>query len=149
MGELARKYRQVLDRRSQQKGKGGDDEPELHPHEKNALAKLQAEAKAKGATLANGGKGGLPPSLVLGVFRRDKYACKRCGKQKDLSVHHKGGIVESKWLSKKGHKNDPNNISVICTKCHDAIHQEAKREGNDSSQKKPAGDDFKGQHGHD
>lgn len=57
-----------------------------------------------------------------------------------LSVHHKGGIVSSKWLSKKGHANDPNNIVSICDDCHNKEHEKAKAEGIDSSQVTPEGD---------
>jgi 5-methylcytosine-specific restriction endonuclease McrA len=117
---------------------------ELRPGERKALWKLRAEAQEVGSHLASGGKGGLPPSLVLGVMRRDKYRCKTCGvlgtKDNGLSVHHKGGIVESKWLSKKGHANDPNNIVSICERCHDRLHEKAREEGVDSSQVKPEGD---------
>jgi len=126
-----------------------NDEEHMPPAEKRALDKLREEAKKAGATLGQDGKGGLPSSLVLHVLRRDKYRCKRCGSKKDIGPHHKGGIVESKWLSKKGHHNDPNNLSILCAKCHDKVHNEARKEGVDSSQVKPSGDDYKGQHGHD
>lgn len=112
----------------------------LPPGEERALKKLQAEAKQRGATLATGGKGGLPPSLVLGVMRRDEYRCKLCGTKKNISLHHKGGIVRSKWLSKMGHSNDPSNIVTICPNCHDREHEQARRDGVDSSQITPEGD---------
>jgi hypothetical protein len=108
--------------------------------EEKALNNLRAEAKAHGATLASDGEGGLDPSLVLGVMRRDGYECKNCGENKNLSVHHKGGVPKSKWLSKKGHSNDPNNISTICESCHDREHNKAREEGVDSSQVLPEGD---------
>jgi len=83
-------------------------------------------------------------------MKRDGYQCKVCGEMGDkyanggIGVHHKGGIVESKWLSKKGHSNNPNNIVTICNRCHDQLHQKARAEGRDSSQVEPEGD----QHGH-
>jgi hypothetical protein len=121
------------------------------PQEKRALELMRKEADRYGVQLENDGEGGLPSSLVLRVMRRDKYRCKACGKRRPapISVHHKGGIVESEWLDSKGHKNEPSNIVTICTKCHDKIHTKARDEGVDSSQVKPAGDDYKGQHGHD
>lgn len=44
-------------------------ERELPTEEQAALARIKAEAAASGAGLHSGGEGGLPPSLVLGVFR--------------------------------------------------------------------------------
>jgi hypothetical protein len=117
-----------------------DDDNQLHPQEEYALKKLQKEAKENGSTLATGGKGGLPPSHVLGAMRRDDFKCKRCGTKDNISVHHIGGIVSSKHVSEMGHKDKQNNLVTICEKCHDDIHQEAKKEGIDSSQVKPDGD---------
>jgi hypothetical protein len=114
---------------------------DLPADEQKTLKKLQREAQENGATLASGGKGGLPPSLALHVFRRDKWECKACGSKEDLTLHHKGGIPASKWLSKQGHSNNPNNIVTLCPSCHDKMHQEARREGDDSSQVTPAGDE--------
>ena len=136
MGEAAAKY--MAERNGRKSDRAKQDE--LPAPEAKALEKLRDEAAAKGATLATGGKGGLPPSLVLGIMRRDEYRCHRCGKNKDLSLHHKGGIVASKWLSKKGHHMDPNNITTLCSKCHDTIHEQAREEGEDSSQVTPEGD---------
>lgn len=111
---------------------------DLHPDERKAYAKMLAEAKQNGVTLANEGKGGLPPSKVLGILRRDRWACKRCGDGKDnLSVHHKGHMEnpKSKWLAKKGKSNDDNNIVAMCESCHDAVHQEDRAE---EPEKEPA-----------
>ena len=108
----------------------------LSKEEAKALQTMRREAKEAGSTLATGGKGGLPPSLVLKVMRRDKYACKVCGTQKGLGVHHKGGVVASEWLRKKGHKNHPNNLVTICVDCHDNVHDKARAEGQDASQQK-------------
>jgi hypothetical protein len=94
------------------------------------LRTMQREARRNGVTLTSGGKGGLPPSLVLGVFRRDKWRCKIHGdrgegKRGGLGVHHKGGLENptSKWLKKKGHVNDPNNLVTLCNQAHDEIHE--------------------------
>lgn len=133
MGEAAKTY---MTARKADRAK----QDELAPAEAKALERLRDEAAAKGATLATGGKGGLPPSFVLGIMRRDEYRCKRCGGDKDLSLHHKGGIVASKWLSKKGHHLDFNNVTTLCSGCHDAIHNAAREEGIDSSQVTPEGD---------
>lgn len=138
--------------KAQEKARKPDrpQEDELPRAEKRALQKMQQEAKEIGSQLTTGGKGGLPPSLVLGVMRRDGYRCKKCGELGDmeknggLGVHHKGGIPESKWLSKKGHANDPNNLVSICHDCHDDVHEEARENGTDSEQVKPEGDKAKG-----
>ncbi len=107
-----------------------EEREELSAQESNALENMRSEAKRSGATLLNNGEGGLSPSLVLGVMRRDRYECKRCGKKKNLTLHHKGHLQNpvSKWLSKKGHSNDPNNLVVVCGECHDGIHEEDRKE---------------------
>jgi len=105
--------------------------PPLGEEESKALAKLQELAKQSGATLASDGKGGLPPSLVLGVMKRDRFTCKVCGLQEDIGVHHKGGVDHpgSKWLAKKGHQNTPDNLVTICDACHDNVHEQDRAEG--------------------
>lgn len=107
--------------------------PELNPEERSAFRKLRAEARAAGAVLANGGRGGLPPSLVLGVMRRDGYRCKACGDAGEgdhggLLVHHKGGIPVSRWLAAKGKSNERNNIVTLCARAHSAMHERADTE---------------------
>ena len=94
-------------------------------NEDRALANLRREAALKGTTLAKAEKGGLRPSVVLGIMRRDGFRCKRCSNRADLEVHHKGGIPMSPWLRKKGKSNAFNNMVTLCTKCHGEIHQEA------------------------
>lgn len=106
----------------------------LPAQERGALRAIQREARQRGVLLTSGGKGGLPPSLVLGVLRRDDWKCKVCGETgtKDnggLGIHHKGGIPESGWLRRKGHINDPNNLVSICNRCHDSVHEKARAEG--------------------
>lgn len=134
MSELLARLARMNRRSDLPKSDGTND------HEKKALKRLREEAELRGATLATGGKGGLPSSLVLGIMRRDKYRCKVCGTRKGLSIHHKGGVVESKWLSKQGHKLTPENLVTICTPCHDRVHNKAREEGVDSSQVTPEGD---------
>lgn len=111
--------------------------PELSREERHALHKLRMEAKAKGVVLASAGRGGLSPSLVLFVFRRDDYTCKVCGRKGGadtggIQLHHKGGLENpaSAWLKKKDHSNDPNSIVTICKSCHDTVH-DADRAQND------------------
>jgi cytochrome c553 len=110
------------------------------PEEEKALASIRKEAAKAGTTLESDGEGGLSSSLVLGVMRRDKYTCKVCGGKENIGVHHKGGIVKSKWLSQMGHKSTPENLVTICASCHDNVHEDARAEGVDSSQVTPEGD---------
>ena len=105
-----------------------DNSKERHPDEKRALFKLQREARQSGATLHSKGEGGLPSSLVLGVMRRDKFACVECEGQQDLQVHHKTKEIE------RVKKNLPANILTICVACHDRGHQKADKKGVDVSE---------------
>lgn len=118
------------------------EKPERKPlsaEERLALHRLRHEAKKAGAKLKDYGRGGLSPSLVLTVFRRDQFKCQKHGdrgegKNGGLTVHHIGGVVESDWLSKKGHKNEKQNLAIVCDRGHDEIHNDARKDGTDSSQ---------------
>jgi hypothetical protein len=96
----------------------------LPDQEKTVREQTITEAGANGATITNV-HGGLPPSLALGVFRRDEFRCKRCGGHHDLGLHHKGGQKASRhaW---RGKKNSPNNLVVVCKGCHNSVHEEDK-----------------------
>lgn len=124
---------------------------DLNDHEKKALKILQREAKEHGTHLAHEGKGGLPPSLVLNVLRRDDYRCactadhglhdgETCGTRENITLHHLGGIAKTRALSKAGHQNKPSNILTCCEACHDKMHEQARQRGDDSSQVTPEGD---------
>lgn len=113
--------------------------PPLSAEERLALRRMRQEAQDAGAKLRHAGRGGLSPSLVRAVMRRDGYECKIHGDRGEgeyggLEVHHKGGVVESEWLSRKGHKNEPQNLVTLCHKAHDEIHGRARAEGVDSGQ---------------
>lgn len=137
MGELSKR---ILGKNDKPAAEQEEWERGLEKNEQRALQLLREGATKAKASLANGGKGGLPPSLVLHVMRRDKFTCKRCGMKQDLIVHHKGGIVRSDYLSELGHKNVPQNIVTVCESCEDAQHEQARRDGVDSSQVTPEGD---------
>ena len=52
------------------------------------------------------------------ILNRDNYQCKKCGKEKDLVVHH---IKEfSKY---KEDRFDINNGITLCQKCHREVHK--------------------------
>jgi hypothetical protein len=138
---------------------GGGEHARKPPslEERRALHKLRQEARAAGAKLKSGGVGGLSAGLVLHVMRRDGYRCHVHGDRGEgeyggLELHHKGGIPESAWLSRKGHKNEPNNLVTLCAKAHNELHEKARARGVDSSQVTPEGDmvqEGEGEHGRD
>lgn len=110
---------------------------------------LKREAKEAGATLKNGGKGGLNPALALLVFRRDEFTCRNedCpDPKKDLDLDHISGhareIEEDPKARKNpdlkkgvdlGHVDIPEALHVICAACHDAVHEREREieEGED------------------
>ena len=99
-----------------------------------ALERIQYEAAEYGATLHSQGRGGVPPSIVLGVFRRDEYRCKRCGGHEELSLHHKADTLASPYLRRLHQvagRTDPKNLVTICQSCHDAIHEQAREAGTE------------------
>jgi len=101
------------------------------------VKKIQAEAKAAGATLASGGKGGLDPELALAVFRRDKFRCRVPGcktPQEKLDLDHVSGHPKEiahdpeadAWLKKQAKKPKRDNmdsLNVLCLRHHDLMHQ--------------------------
>lgn len=102
---------------------------QLSGEERRALTILRQEARKARAILASDGEGGLPPSLVLYVMRRDGYRCKLHGDRGEgenggLEVHHKGGVENptSRWLKKAGHLNLPDNLVTLCHRAHDEVH---------------------------
>lgn len=95
----------------------------MSPSEQKAVDNTLTEAEANGANLRSDGLGGLPASLALGVYRRDRFQCKRCGTKKDISLHHKGGIKTSRHAY-RGKKNDLTNLVVLCKPCHGVVHNE-------------------------
>lgn len=114
--------------------------PTRPPQEERALKILQAEAKKAGTHLDTGGEGGLSPSLVLGVMRRDHWLCRVCKSNKRITVHHIGGIVGNEYMSALGHLNKPHNLATLCASCHDRLHNKARALGIDSSQVDAKGD---------
>lgn len=129
----------------------GEEKRKALPYaERRALANLRREARAAGAVLAFDGVGGLPSSLALGVFRRDGFQCKVHGDRGEgenggIQLHHKSGVLASRWLENKGHSNELNNLVTVCTRAHDEIHRKARAEGIDSSQVKSERDKERGE----
>ena len=123
---------------------GKPNQKPLSMQEQKNLATLRTEAKKAGSFLATGGKGGLSPTLVLQVMKRDRFLCKACGRKgtedNGITVHHAGGVISSQAASNAGHESKPSNVVTLCENCHDKIHVKAKKMGIDSSQVTPAGD---------
>jgi len=124
--------------KTQKKPAKHEEPKKLSAQERLALRKLRREAKAAGATLETNGEGGLPPSLVLGRMRRDRFRCQNdeCpNPKKDLTVDHISGHpkeiaadpgARSRRDLKRGvaagHVNTMEAIHTICATCHDAVH---------------------------
>lgn len=111
------------------------DDPDMPDGERKALAIMRREARAAKSLLSSNGKGGLPPSLVLGVLRRDHYRCQHCDElgaepNGGVGVHHKGGVRNAPTLrlARMGKRSVPENLEAICRRCHDGLHDE-DREG--------------------
>jgi len=49
------------------------------------------------------------------IYMRDNNLCLVCGKAGDAQIHH------IKFRSRLG-KNIPNNLALLCCKCHDSLH---------------------------
>lgn len=137
MSDLLAKYA-----KQRRKGERDSYEEGLAPGERRALEKLRDEAGEAGATLASDGEGGLPPSLVLGVMRRDGFRCKRCGLRENLSLHHKSEHMESpkaqarsRLLKAQGRVNSPANLVTACAACHDRVHGDDREEHGDEEQR--------------
>lgn len=126
-----------------QQKRRGDQPPKgdkLRPEETRALRKIKQEAKRAGSFLTSGGKGGLPPSLVLHVMRRDNFTCKVCGElgskeNGGIGVHHKFQHITAPkerlkgiLANKQGRRNDPEQMTTICAKDHDKVHQRDRRD---------------------
>lgn len=125
MGEVAARY--MATRRKPEKP--------VPAGEAKALERIQDEAAANGATLHSNGKGGLPSSTVLGIYRRDGWHCHKCGGKDDLTIHHKADVLASPYLRRLHQiagRTDQRNLATICHKCHDAIHQEARAAGEEA-----------------
>ncbi len=100
---------------------------------------IQKEAKAAGATLANGGRGGLDPRLALAVFRRDKFRCTVSGcnaPKNNIDLDHISGHPKEiqqdpkardnpklKAGIKAGHTSKMAALHVICEKHHNKAHE--------------------------
>lgn len=107
--------------------------------EDRVVHRIQREARAHGATLAHGGKGGIDPRLALRVFRRSGWRCENpdCPTpRRDLDLDHQSGHPQEILQDPKARKDpgdraaaragdDPKDdrfLHVLCAKCHDRVH---------------------------
>ena len=113
----------------------------MSEEERAALYYIQTEASVARSALRSNGRGGLPPSLVLHVLRRDEYRCKACGRTGDeqnggLTVHHKGGAKnlvsdEFRERAERLGRNHPSQLTAICHQCHNRVHDLDRAVGKD------------------
>jgi hypothetical protein len=120
---------------------------------------IQREAKQHGATLANGGKGGIDPRKALEIFRRAKWRCENPNcptPKKDLDLDHQSGhpkeILEDPEARKDpkaraaAHDPDPKDddfLHCICRACHDRVH-DREREIDAGGEPQPMRGDDRG-----
>ncbi len=117
----------------------------------DVVAIIQKEAKAAGATLAHGGRGGLPPMTALKAFRAGKWRCAvpDCKTPKeDLDLDHPSGHVDEikqdpdarenaklKDAAARGHSStDYKALRCVCQRHHHEFHD---RENDIKDGKKP------------
>lgn len=114
------------------------------------VLKIQQEAKAHGATLANNGKGGLDPALALKVFRRGGWKCDVTGcktPKTNLDLDHISGHAQEIKQDPKarknpkllkgvalGHVDKPEALHCVCKAHHTKAHD---RENAIEDGKKP------------
>jgi len=62
--------------------------------------------------------------VVQKVWARDEYRCQLCGaSEHGLHIHH---IIP---FSEKAHRADPDNLVLLCRKCHNFVHSTRNVEG--------------------
>ena len=54
--------------------------------------------------------------LLQGILRRDGWRCQRCGKRRDLQVHH----IEPRSRLRK---DEEQNLITLCAECHGTMHR--------------------------
>lgn len=59
----------------------------------------------------------LPAAVDRAVLERAGYRCERCGRSRQLHVHHRVTRCD-------GGTNDVENLMVVCSDCHRAAHEE-------------------------
>jgi len=116
----------------------GPTRPELSPEDEKVVEKMNVEADSLGASLADGGRGGLPPETALKAFRLGGYRCEACGTRENLTLHHR------KHTEGGPEQDDvPANLQVLCLADHEREHSGegggADQGGGGRGPVKPAG----------
>lgn len=58
------------------------------------------------------------PGLRQKILKTRINICEACGTTENLCIHHKNAICIFPSM-----KKDPDNIALLCRKCHDLFHQ--------------------------
>lgn len=69
------------------------------------------------------------------ILIRDQYKCQRCGDTGSLEVHHKIHLTPYNINNADITLNEK-NLHTLCRNCHFAEHEEEKKRGNKSKEKK-------------
>lgn len=59
----------------------------------------------------------IQPGLRAAVFTRDYHACRKCGYDEDLQLHHIHPVVARKKREVEG-ENELSNLITLCSACH-------------------------------
>jgi hypothetical protein len=85
-----------------------------HMREKHGLADSfdwQSYERLKTAKERGWRRDSIPASLVLKVFRRDKFRCVVCGSNENLQIDHIRPVIA-------GGTHDKRNLQTLCKKCN-------------------------------
>jgi hypothetical protein len=71
----------------------------------------------------------IPFEVARAVYERDHSTCRLCGWNRDKWTREDPRILELHHISEhaKGGRNIPENLVVLCTRCHDDIHAERRQ----------------------
>jgi hypothetical protein len=121
IGSAARRVRELRDERGWPINSHIDDS-ELRPGEYR-LTSLEPE------DILDARQRSYPENLRRRVFERDRYTCRRCGRNRAaaeaagdtrfyLEVHHKVAITDERETLSKVELNDLDNLETLCHSCH-------------------------------
>lgn len=56
------------------------------------------------------------------IYDRASRKCEQCGEVNDLTIHHKDGNGSNNAKNKLPVNNNPDNLIILCRRCHGKIH---------------------------